>query len=170
MEVKTALVDGIRMRWEERGEGRPVVFIHGIPTCPRLWRHVLPRVEKARCLAWEMVGYGGSWREGQDRDISVARQADYLERWLRQVQIDHAVLVGHDLGRGVAQILAVRRPDFVAGLLTNTIAYDSWPIPSVKILRALSPLVERLPRPALTPVFASFLYRGHDNLRCARES
>jgi pimeloyl-ACP methyl ester carboxylesterase len=78
MENKSRDVDGIRMSWEELGEGRPVVFIHGIPTCPRLWRHVIPRIAHARCLAWEMVGYGSSIPEGVDRDISVGRQADYL--------------------------------------------------------------------------------------------
>src|SRR5215204_7542879 len=34
MESRNAEVDGIRMRWEEQGEGRPVVFVHGIPTSP----------------------------------------------------------------------------------------------------------------------------------------
>ena len=38
MESRTVDVEGIRMRWEEEGEGHPVVFIHGIPTSPRLWR------------------------------------------------------------------------------------------------------------------------------------
>lgn len=37
------------MRWEEAGEGAPVVFLHGIPTSPALWRHVVPLVERARC-------------------------------------------------------------------------------------------------------------------------
>ncbi len=48
MEARTVDVDGLRMRWEEEGEGPPVVFIHGIPTSPRLWRHVIPRVRDAR--------------------------------------------------------------------------------------------------------------------------
>ena len=59
MESKFVEADGVRMRWEETGEGLPVVFVHGIPTSPRLWRHVMPRV-KGRALAWEMVGYGAS--------------------------------------------------------------------------------------------------------------
>ena len=104
----------MRIRWEERGEGRPAVFVHGIPTSPRLWRHVISRVQDARCLAWEMVGYGGSIREGWDRDISVGRQADYLAAWMREVGLGSgAVVVGHDLGGGVAQILAARHPELV---------------------------------------------------------
>ena len=108
MKSRTADVGGIRMRWEEEGEGPPVVFIHGIPTSPRLWRHVIPGVQGARSMAWEMVGYGASIEEGWDRDISVAKQADYLASWVREVGMESAFLVGHDLGGGVAQILAVR--------------------------------------------------------------
>ena len=102
MQSRTVDVKGIRMRWEEEGEGHPVVFIHGIPTSPRLWRHVIPSVQGARSMAWEMVGYGASIEEDRDRDISVAKQADYLASWMREVGLESAFLVGHDLGGGVA--------------------------------------------------------------------
>jgi pimeloyl-ACP methyl ester carboxylesterase len=172
MDTKTATVDGIRMRWEERGDGFPLVLVHGIPTNPRLWRHVVPRVAGgARCLAWEMVGYGESIPEGRDRDISVAKQADYLLAWLGALGIERAVLGGHDLGGGVVQIAAVRRPSACAGLfLTNAIGYDSWPIPSVRALRTLGPVVERLPDAAVRPVFATLFWRGHENRTQAAEA
>jgi pimeloyl-ACP methyl ester carboxylesterase len=54
---------------------------------------------------------GGSIPAGRGRDLSVARQAGHLIDWLDAVGIDRAVLVGHDLGGGVAQIAAVRPPD-----------------------------------------------------------
>lgn len=159
------------MRWEEEGEGIPVVYVHGIPTSPRLWRHVIPQVEGARSLAWEMVGYGGSIEAGRDRDISVARQADYLASWMQELEIENALLVGHDLGGGVAQILAVRHPELVGGLvLTNAISYDSWPIPQVKLLRAMGALVERLPDEVFRLVYTSFMMQGHGNRQQAQEA
>jgi pimeloyl-ACP methyl ester carboxylesterase len=171
MRSESLEVNGIRMRWEEEGEGTPVVYIHGIPTSPRLWRHVIPQVENARSLAWEMVGYGGSIPEGRDRDISIGRQVDYLADWMREAGLDGAVLVGHDLGGGVAQILAVRHPELVRGLvLTNAISYDSWPIPQVKLLRAAAPVVERLPDEALRFVYKSFMFQGHVNRQQAGEA
>ena len=171
MESRTVDVGGIRMRWEEEGEGPPVVFIHGIPTSPRLWRHVVPDVRGARSMAWEMMGYGASIEEGWERDISVTKQADYLASWMREVGLESAFLVGHDLGGGVAQILAVRRPELVRGLvLTNSICYDSWPIPSVKAMGAMGPLVERMPNSVFRQVYSTFLHRGHDDREQARES
>lgn len=171
MQTKSAEIEGMSMRWEEAGEGRAVVYVHGIPTSPRLWRYVIPEVENARSLAWEMIGYGGSIEEGRDRDISVARQADYLAAWMQNQEIKDAILVGHDLGGGVAQILAVKHPELVSGLvLTNAISYDSWPIPQVKLLRAAAPVVERLPGEVFRLVYQSFMLQGHGNRRQAQEA
>jgi pimeloyl-ACP methyl ester carboxylesterase len=157
--------------WVQAGAGFPVVLVHGIPTSPALWRHVLPRVRGGRLLAFEMVGYGDSIPAGRDRDILVARQADYLLAWLDHLGVGRAVLVGHDLGGGVAQIAAVRTPKRCAGLvLPNSIGYDSWPIPSVRALQAAAPLTGRLPMPAFRALLGSLGACGHDDPAIARES
>ncbi len=171
MQTKSSEIDGISMRWEEAGEGPPVVYVHGIPTSPRLWRHVISQVENARSLAWEMVGYGGSMQQGRDRDISVAKQVDYLASWMWELKLEDAILVGHDLGGGVVQILAAEHPDLVRGfVLTNAISYDSWPIPPVKLLRAMGSLVERLPNEIFRLIYTSFMLQEHGNRRQAREA
>ena len=166
------VVAGIPMRWEERGTGVPVVLLHGIPTGPALWRHVLPLVDGARLLAWEMVGYAGSIAEGHGRSIGVAQQAEYLREWLDALGLDRVVLAGHDLGGGVAHILAVRYPERCAGLLlTNCVGYDSWPIPSVKLLRALGGVVRHLPNSVVKQgIFQMLMGRGHDDQGVAAES
>lgn len=171
MEAQHTTVRGLPLRWEEAGEGFPVVLVHGIPTSPALWRHVVPLVDGARCLAFEMVGYGESIPAGRDRDISVARQASYLLGWLDALGVERAVFVGHDLGGGVAQIAAVRQPQRCAGLLlTNAISYDSWPIPSVAATQKLGPLLHRLPDAAVKAFLATFYRRGHDDDAGAREA
>lgn len=171
MTERSATIAGISMRWTDQGEGDPVVFLHGIPTSPRLWRHVLPLVTGTRCLAWEMVGYGQSMPAGPGRDLSVAGQADHLRRWLAHVGIEKAVIVGHDLGGGVAQIFAARHPEQVAGLiLINSICYDSWPIPSVKAMQRVPRPLRQLPDLAIYPMFVSLLRRGHDDTAIGKES
>lgn len=171
MNSQTAIINGITMRWLEQGEGLPVVLVHGIPTSPALWRHVMPRLEGVRCLAFEMVGYGESIGAGVGHDLSVSHQAQYLSAWLDHLGITRAVLVGHDLGGGVVQIAAVRRPELCAGLLlTNAIGYDSWPIPSVKALNATGPLVSHLPKAAGKQILRVLMTRGHDNKSLVDES
>jgi pimeloyl-ACP methyl ester carboxylesterase len=162
---------GTQFRYLESGSGRPVVLIHGIPTSAELWRHVMPLVRGVRLLAWEMVGYGRSWGEGDQRDISVKAQAGYLIDWLDEMGIERALLVGHDLGGGVAQIAAVRSPKRVSGLvLSNAISYDSWPIARVKVMRALGALARRTPRPLFKRQLAMSIRPGHVDSDRARES
>ncbi|MFC0679643.1 alpha/beta fold hydrolase [Lysobacter korlensis] len=165
-------VGGIRMRWDEYGDGIPVVLVHGIPTSPRLWRYVMPRIHGARVIAWEMVGFGDSIPERHGRDISVRAQAGHLLDWMRSQGIDRAVFGGHDLGGGVVQIAALREPERCLGLLlTNAIGYDSWPVPSVKALRASEALTRHMPDAiAKTGVFGMLMARGHDNEATAEES
>jgi pimeloyl-ACP methyl ester carboxylesterase len=168
---RRAEVAGIPMRWLEAGEGAPVVLIHGIPTSPALWRRVLPLLPGLRALAWEMVGYGQSWTAGRERDISVRAQADYLLRWLDAIEVEEAVYAGHDLGGGVAQIAAVEASDRCAGLvLSNAIAYDSWPIRQAKAVRAIGRVVERLPSPIFRRQLEFFLRQGHEDRDRAQES
>ena len=55
-------------------------------------------------------------------------------------------------------------------MLTNAICDDSWPIPSVRALRAARPVTVRLPMPAFRAPVGSLLARGHDDPAIARES
>jgi pimeloyl-ACP methyl ester carboxylesterase len=110
-------------------------------------------------------------RRGKGRDISVAKQGQYLVAWLDALGVDRPVLVGHDLGGGVAQIAAVERPERFAGLLlTNAICYDSWPIPSVKAMRAAAPVARLTPDVLFKGVLAQLMARGHDDRDIAKES
>lgn len=158
-------------RWAEHGTGAPVILVHGIPTSPRLWRHVMPLVH-GRSLAWEMPGYGTSIPQGAAKDFSLSAQAGYLLDWIGSLElVTRPVLVGHDLGGGVAQIAAVRKPDAFAGLmLTNSVAYDSWPIPSVKMMQRLAPVLARFPATMIYPALVQLFHRGHDNRERALES
>ena len=171
LSARTATVGDIPLRWLEQGTGPAVVLVHGIPTSPALWRHVLPRLPGVRALALELVGFGESIPAGVDRDLSLSVQADRLIAWLEHLGVERAVLVGHDLGGGVVHIAAVRRPDLVSGLLiTNGVGYDNWPVPPVKVMQATAPVLARLPAAALLPALGTLLLLGHDRLGAAREA
>ena len=173
MQPMTRTVRGVPMRWLEAGDpdGIPLVLVHGLPTGPRLWRHVVPLLQGARVLCFELVGYADSIPFGVDRDISVARQADYLLGWLEDLGVDRAVLGGHDLGGGVVQVAAVRDRRRAAGLfLADTVAYDNWPVPLARILAVAAPVARHLPEPALSAGFRTLLTMGHDDPRRAEES
>jgi haloalkane dehalogenase len=47
--------------YHERGEGAPILFLHGNPTSSYLWRNVIPELEgRARLIAPDLIGMGDS--------------------------------------------------------------------------------------------------------------
>ncbi|MGY1841838.1 MULTISPECIES: alpha/beta fold hydrolase [unclassified Modestobacter] len=150
---ETWLVDvgGVRLNvWTAGESGPPVLLVHGIPTNHRLWEDVVPPVAaRARVFAVDMLGYGGS-AAPDGHPVDLATQASLLLGLLDALELDRVVVVGHDLGGGVAQILATTATDRVAGLgVVDGVSYDGWPVPLVRALKAAWPLVRQLPPPAL---------------------
>lgn len=131
---RTVSVDGhdLEMAYYDAGSGSPVVFLHGIPTNSYLWRDVARRVaDERRVVVPDMVGYGNSsMHDGFDRSIRAQEQA--LEDLRATLGLESLALVGHDLGGGVCLRYAAHNPDRVDELvLSNAVAYDSWPIQTV---------------------------------------
>ena len=176
--VRQALVDGIRMRWEEHGReaagSTTIVFVHGLPTNPRAWRYVIPLLAQPgiRCLAWEQVGFGGSLREGLGRDLSIPAQAEYLAGWFRYLRVQKAIFVGHDYGGGVIQQLMITSPEMFSGLvLADSVAFRNWPVAAVRVARALGPALGKLPLSVVHAIFRTGLRNlGHTNAAVAAES
>src|SRR6202022_4747006 len=57
----TVEVLGSRMAYHERGEGAPVLLLHGNPTSSYLWRDVIPALEgRGRLIAPDLIGMGDS--------------------------------------------------------------------------------------------------------------
>jgi 2-hydroxymuconate-semialdehyde hydrolase len=148
-------------------EGEPVLLLHGIPAGAELWRTVLRGLASAgyRCYAPDLPGYGET-RLPADADHSLAGAAALFGRWLHQERIGPAWVVGHDLGAGVAQIMAVREPDLLARLtLSNSPVEASWPVPIVRFHRLIArlhlyPLLARLGAPYVDPWFRYELRRS----------
>jgi pimeloyl-ACP methyl ester carboxylesterase len=130
-ETASVVVDGhdLDVAYYDEGTGDPVVFLHGIPTNSYLWRDVIPPVAaERRVIVPDMVGYGNSsMYDGFDR--SLRAQEAMLDGLLDELGVDTVSLVGHDLGGGVCLRYAAHDPDAVEQLvLSNAVAYDSWPI------------------------------------------
>lgn len=126
-----------RLSMRRSGHGPSVVLLHGIPTNSYLWRNVAPSLESAglEVITFDLLGYGDSDKP-YDADLGVAAQARFIVDALDAIGWSHGHIVGHDIGGGVAQIVAIANPNTVAGLvLIDTIAYDSFPEPGIARLK-----------------------------------
>lgn len=141
--------------------GRPVVLLHGFPTSTFLWRHVGPELAARDYTAFaiDLLGYGESDRP-YDASYSIEAQSEYVDRAMTALRIARAIVVGVDLGGGVALRLAATRPDRVEQLiLINPLALDEVPGGDIKALqRGTARHAVRMTRgvmgvaPLLTPV------------------
>src|SRR4051794_27873551 len=112
-------VDGVRLHYLEKGEGPPVVLIHGnvVTAEDYVWSGVFDRVARNhRVITIDRPGFGYSDRP-QGSLWTAAHQADLLAQALDRLDIDQAVVVGHSWGTLVALELALRFPDAVSGLV-----------------------------------------------------
>ena len=153
-----------------RGAGEPIVFLHGFPTSGHLWSDVVPLVPAGhRVVVLDLLGYGRSDRP-MSRPVGLRAHADRVIELLDALGINYACVVGHDIGGGIAQWLAVRHPQRVSKLcLVNSVAFDQWPTRDVKLARAMLSLTRHLPATWLLSILRSDLLRGYvDHERGAR--
>ncbi len=113
-----------------------VVLIHGIPTNSHLWDRVIPYLDdQYSVIAVELIGYGKSDR-GPYYDLTLPKQAEYILHALDQFNIPSAHFVGHDLGGGIVQILAVTSPERVKSIVViDGVCFSNWPLPKVVSIR-----------------------------------
>jgi 2-hydroxymuconate-semialdehyde hydrolase len=158
-------LDGARLYYYAagtRGVGEPVVLIHGFPTSGHLWTEVVPFVPAGhRVVVVDLLGYGRSDRP-RTRPVSVQAHADLTIQLFDTLGIREACVVGHDVGGGVAQAIAVRFPDRVSRLcLVDSVAFDSWPRRELRFARAVLPLAQHLPPAMLLRMLRRGLLRGY---------
>jgi len=133
-ETATVTVDDhdLEIAYRDEGSGDPVVFLHGIPTNSYLFSGQVDALTgDRRVIAADMVGYGNSaMHDGFDRSIRAQEQA--IRDLVDQLGFETVDFVGHDLGGGVGLRYAARTPDAIDRLvLSNSVAYDSWPIKTI---------------------------------------
>ena len=97
----------VELHYQDHGEGKPVVLIHGWPLSGRSWEAQVPALVQAgyRVISYDRRGFGDSsqpWT-GYDYDTLAAD----LDSLLTQLDLNAVTLVGFSMGGGeVARYLA----------------------------------------------------------------
>lgn len=109
-------VGGEVFRYQEAGEGPPLVLLHGLGSSAEDWEYQLPEFsQQYRVIALNLRGFGGSAR-GSGR-LSIPRFAEDVWAQLQLLGISHFHLIGHSMGGAVALQLALDHPQAVAKMV-----------------------------------------------------
>ncbi|WP_345821721.1 alpha/beta hydrolase [Methylobacterium fujisawaense] len=156
-------VDGVRLHYLERGQGEPLVLIHGNGTLIQdflVSGIVDDLATRHRVIVFDRPGYGYSDRP---RGFWTPRaHATLFQKALQQLGVTQAVVLGHSWGTLVAVALALQAPRLVRGLVlasgyyyptlrADVILASPVAIPGIgDLLRhTVSPLAGRLMMPAM---------------------
>lgn len=110
-------IDGNRIHYVDEGEGRPIVFVHGLGGQLHHFRHTLfgRFGPGCRLVALDRPGSGYSVRAGGATG-RLTEQARVVRRFIETLGLERPLVVGHSLGGAVTLTLAVEHPQAISGI------------------------------------------------------
>ena len=137
LEKKFIEILGHRMAYHERGQGDPIVLLHGNPTSSYLWRNVVPHLEKSgRCIVPDLIGMGDSQKlaESGPNAYRFVDHRSFLDGLLEALDVrENVAFVIHDWGSALGFDWANRHRDAVRGIaymeaiVTPIASWSDWP-------------------------------------------
>jgi pimeloyl-ACP methyl ester carboxylesterase len=102
---RTVSVFGETIHYWDLGSGSVVALLHGLGDRKESWLRVAPELAKNhRVLAPDQIGFGKS--DKPLMDYSVQTYVDFLNEYLRQLNVQRASLVGESLGGWISALYA----------------------------------------------------------------
>ncbi|WP_155591489.1 alpha/beta fold hydrolase [Lysinibacillus cavernae] len=137
-------VNDIEMNYEVRGEGEPIIFIHGSGSSWKMWK---PQIEqfskKYKMIMIDMRGHGESSRHFPNDEYSMKVIAQDLKHFLDTLGIEKTHIVGLSQGSVVAQLFSIQNSGYVNKLVLSN-GYSEVPTRMSKWVLHISNIVFKL--------------------------
>lgn len=113
-------INGLKLFYEDTGEGTPLVLLHGFPLDHRMWSNQVSAFKQSyRLVTPDLQGMGQSEVPLTNRNLD--QYADDVLSLLDQLHIEQAILGGFSMGGYIAFSLIRKAPKrFSALILANT--------------------------------------------------
>ncbi len=128
---------GHQMAYHERGEGDPIVLLHGNPTSSYLWRNIVPHLENlGRCIVPDLIGMGDSDKLANPGPGSYrfVEHRKFLDALFEALDVrENVTLVIHDWGSALGfdwanrHREAVRAIAYMEAIVAPIPSWDDWP-------------------------------------------
>lgn len=123
MDKKFVELGGLRLAYQEKGQGQAVVLLHGFCGSSAYWNQLLPLLpDNSRFIAPDLRGHGDSG--APEGTYTMEAIADDIAQLIERLELGKTIVLGHSLGGYAALALAERRPELLAGFgLIHSTAY-----------------------------------------------
>ncbi len=148
--MATLHLNSTTLDFVERGDGEPVVFVHGSASDSRTWS----RQQDAFSARFRTIAYSRRHHWPNDpipvgSDYPMDEHVDDLEALLRSLNALPSHIVAHSYGAFIALLLAARAPSLIRSLvLTEPPVITLWVSPEPRPMELLKLMLHR-PRTAL---------------------
>lgn len=136
--MPTATVNGVRLCYEDVGEGPALLLLHGYTGSHRDWAAQVPVLsQRYRVIALDQRGHADSEAPSSASDYSVKIMAEDARALLGHLAIEKSVIMGHSMGGFMALELVLKYPDLVSALvLVDTSSGEFERVPNFAEIRA----------------------------------
>ena len=129
-------LNGVRHHYVSKGEGPPIVLVHGLGGTLHAWYGVIENLSlHHHVVALDLRGHGRS--DAGRAAVTIASWAEDVRALIEALELPAVTLVGHSMGTLVAQHLAASRPEMVDQLvLVGGISFFEPPAKDAYVKRA----------------------------------
>ena len=114
-------IDNVPIHYLEKGQGDPILFLHGVPASAWLWRKVIPHLsDLGRCIAPDLAGFGQSGQP--DITYTLADQLRLLKGFIDTLKLNRIIFVLHGWGGIPGLAAAMTHENRCKGL----VFYETW--------------------------------------------
>jgi haloalkane dehalogenase len=119
--VRSVPFEGHRLYVRDyRGQGPPIVLMHGFPDDQHLYERLIPRLRTRRTIAFDFLGWGRSDKP-RGHVYTFAEQERELQAVVSRLDLGRVVAVAHDAsGPGAINWALAHRDNVAALVLLNT--------------------------------------------------
>ncbi len=116
--VKRVPVNGTILSYIEKGNGKPVVFVHGAVSDLRIWLNQVESFSGSyRAISYSRRGHWPNPPDTNGLPYSRGAHAEDLAGFLNALGLKNVHLVGHSFGGAIALLTALQFPDLVGSLV-----------------------------------------------------
>jgi 2-succinyl-6-hydroxy-2,4-cyclohexadiene-1-carboxylate synthase len=113
-----ATINGLEIHYREKGEGFPVVLVHGFTGNSRNWALTVPVLTRQfRTISVDLRGHGHSAKPVRPEDYTLEAMADDVYALLQHLGVRECYLAGHSMGGMVSQHIVLDHPELVRALV-----------------------------------------------------
>ena len=150
-EQKTFDYQGIKINYYEKGQGPPLILLHGFGACAYTWRLLgTPLAGDYQVFTIDLKGFGYSDKP-RDEKYAISDQAEMVAAFIRAQKLQDAVLIGNSMGGGVALMTYLALQEGKPGPIRGLVLIDSAGYPQkmpwfirlaqIPVLNTLGPML-----------------------------